>query len=75
MMKSPKQTATPVTPSDDPREARTDEENRHEGFMPVEAADRINDEIGEEAKPWSDESEKMSVFDDHKEMMQGRQKV
>ena len=53
-------------------------------LMPVEIADSdllhsvnalLNDETGEEA--WCDESEKtkiLSVLDDHKEMMKGRQK-
>ena len=55
-------------------------------LMPVEIADSdslhtvnalLNDETGEEAKPWSDESEKMKILtalDDHKEVMKGRQK-
>ena len=54
--------------------------------MPVEVAGSdllhavnalFNDETGEEAKPWSDESEKtriLTVLVDRKEMMKGRQK-
>ena len=37
----------------------------------------LNDETGEDAKPWSDESEKtriLTVLVDRKEMMKGRQK-
>ena len=37
----------------------------------------LNDETGEEAKPWSDEVQKtklLSVLEDHEEMMKGRQK-
>ena len=37
----------------------------------------LNDETGEEAKPWSDESEKVKILrilDDHKEVKKGRQK-
>ena len=54
--------------------------------MPVEIEDTdllhtvnaiLNDENGEEAKPWSEESEKtkiLTVLDDHEEMMKGRPK-
>ena len=55
-------------------------------FMTVEINDTdllhtvntlLNDETGEEEKPWSEEVQRMkilSVFDDYEEMMKGRQK-
>ena len=90
MMKSPTRPTTPITPSDDPvkqRLMKKTETKVVDVLMPVEIADSdlvhkvnalLNDETGEEAKPWSDESEKkkiLTVFDcHHKEVMKGRQK-
>ena len=89
MVKSLKRPATPISPRDDPvkrrRLKKTDLEN-YGVLMPVEIKDTdllhtvntlLNDENGEEAKPWSEESDKtkiLTVHDDHKEMMKGRQK-
>ena len=83
-MKSPKRPATPVSPPDDPAKQRllkkTDLES-DDVLMPVEIEDTdllhtvnalLNDETDEEAKPWSEESEKtkiLTVLDDHKEMI------
>ena len=67
MMKSPKRPATPVSPLDDPVKRRllkkTDLKS-DDVLMPVEIEDTdvlhtvntlLNDETGEEAKPWSEE--------------------
>ena len=89
MTKSPKRPATPVSPPEDPVKQRllkkTDLES-DDVLMPVEIEDTdrlhtvnplLDDETDEEAKPWSEESEKTKIFtvlDDHEEMMKGRQK-
>ena len=85
MMISLKGPAIPITPSDNPvLIKKTDTKGDDDVLMPVEIAASdllhtvhalLNDETGEEAKPWSDESEKtkiLTVLDDHKEMMEGR---
>ena len=89
MMKSPKRPATLVTPSDDlvkRRLMKKIDTKSDDVLMPVEIEDSdllntvntlLNDETGEEAKPWSDESEKkkiLTVLDDPKEAEKGRQK-
>ena len=89
MLKSPERPATPMTPPDDPVKRRLVKKTDTKGddaFMPVEIEDSdllhtvnalLNDEIGEEANPWSDESQKtkiLTVLDDPKEMKKGRQK-
>ena len=84
----PKRPATPVSPPDDPVKRRllkkTDLKS-DDNLMPVEIKDKdllhtvntlLNDETGEEEKPWSEEVQKtkiLSVLDDHEETMKGRQ--
>ena len=89
MMKSPQRPATPVTPSDDPvkrRPLKKTDPKSDDVLMRVEIEDSdllntvntlLNDETGEEAMPWSDESEEtkiLTVLDDPKEVEKGRHK-
>ena len=89
MMKSPQRPATHVTPPDDPvkrRPLKKTDPKSDDVLMPVEIEDSdqlntvntlLNDETGEEAMPWSDESEKrkiLTVLDDPKEVEKGRHK-
>ena len=87
MMKSPKRPATLATPSDDlvKRRVMKKTDTKCSCQWKVAGSDLLhavnalfNDETGEEAKPWSDESEKTGILTvlvcHHKEMMKGRQK-
>ena len=84
MTKSPKRPATPASPDDDLVKRRllkkTDLQSS-DVFMTADLLHTVNtllnDETGEEEKPWSEEVQRMkilSVFDDYEEMMKGRQK-
>ena len=77
-MKSPKRPATPVSPPDDPVKRRLLNETDLQSSDVLMAVDTLlNDETGEEEKPWSEEVQRMkilSVLVDHEEMMKGRQK-
>ena len=81
MMKPPKWPASPVTPSDDlvkRRLMKKTDAKSNDVLMPKEIEDWdllnivntfLNDETGEEAKTWSDESEKtkiLTILDDPK---------
>ena len=89
MMKSPKRPATRVSPPDDPvmrRLLKKTHLQSRDVLMAVEIKDTdllhttntlLNDETSEEEKPWSEEVQRMkilSVLDDYKEMMKGRQR-
>ena len=82
IMKPPKRPATPVSPPDDPVKRKllkkTDLKS-DDVLMPVEIKDTdllhtvntlLNDENGEDAKPWSEKLDKtkiLTVLDDHEE--------
>ena len=89
MMKSPKRPATPASLRDDPvkrRLLKKPDLQSSDVLMAVEINDTdllhtvntlLNDETGEEEKPWREEVQRMkilSALNDYEEMMKGRQK-